>query len=80
MNKIKGQISITILTATVGAIIALSATIYGITVNSLKDTDIRIELKQNQQDEKLSNYQEILGRIDERLANIERAVGVKNKK
>lgn len=78
LQDTKGQVSIAVLTAAIGAILALSGVVYGITVNGLKEADSRFEKRQNEQQIINTQAAVLLGRIDERLSNIERALGVKN--
>jgi len=71
-----GQISISVLTASIGVIIALSGTIYAITVNGLKDTDRRIETKTVEMEVESQQTAIILERIDGRLLRIEEKLGI----
>jgi len=71
-----GQISISVLTASIGVIIALSGTIYAITVNGLKDTDRRIEAKTIEMEVEGQQTAIVLERIDGRLLRIEEKLGI----
>jgi len=71
-----GQISISVLTASIGVIIALSGTIYAITVNGLKDTDRRIETKTVEMEVESQQTAIVLERIDGRLLRIEEKLGI----
>lgn len=73
------QVSLTVLGWVIGVIISLSATVYGITVSNLKENDVRFEQNLQSQEQEIKQTRELMIRIDQRLANIENVLGVKNK-
>ena len=83
-KEVKGAIKIGgLITIGLGVIFSLITFVYEITVSSLKDSDSEIKLKINnveaknaEQDNKINEINNNWNRVDQRLKNIENALGV----
>ena len=83
-KEVRGAIKIGgLITIGLGVIFSLITFVYEITVSSLKDSDSEIKLKINnveaknaEQDNKINEMSNNWNRVDQRLKNIENALGV----